>query len=114
MASYVISEEFNLLWCGSNGQINHLNDVKGKSGKRFKFSKCRWYNAVTDVERKAGLYPVKIDSTWSKTLSLIRLTYADTNPIKLSKTLLYNALTLLMSKWEQTDIDSSIIHNNFS
>ena len=106
MASYVITEEFQLLWCGSNGQINKRNDEKGCGPKRFKLNKCRWYKAVKDIVNKEGLFPVKIDSTWSKTLSLMRLTYADTNPIKISKQLLYNALTLLMSKWEQTDINS--------
>jgi hypothetical protein len=52
------------------------------------------------------LYPVRVQTSWSKTLSLARITYADTSPIILRKNLLRNAMFLFTSKWEEKDLST--------
>ena len=36
---------------------------------------------VNDIKDKSGLYPIRILTAWSKTISNVRITYADTKPL---------------------------------
>jgi len=52
------------------------------------------------------LYPVRVQTSYSKTISLARITYADASPITLRKNILRNAMFLFISKWEEKDLST--------
>jgi len=49
------------------------------------------------------LFPIRIISSWSKTLSLIHLTYADTTFSPLRASLKLTAMSSLCQKWQEKD-----------
>jgi len=79
-----------ILWFGSNGSIQ----------QQLTPNQFTWSTKEPYIHEDANLIPVRILSTWSKTMSLIYVTVADMTKVRGTFRAKHKILNNISAKWE--------------
>lgn len=82
-------ESKKIFWWGENGTMNKQNTPV----------KLNWNEKAPEVAQSQNIQPLRIQSTWSKSMSFLYVTMADVSQLNENYTTKHRTLNKISEKW---------------
>ena len=100
--SVVMHENRKLYWCGTNATIEKASTL----------TPTKLQEILPEMFSKKGDFEVlKVECSWSRTMSVTSIIVADTRTVKTSNPKLLNGLTTLASKWTGDSLEPPLVES---